>query len=521
MYGAILGDIIGSPYEFDRGGKTKEFPLFSQNSMFTDDSVMTLAIANGIMITKDKRNFAELKKNMTKSMLEFGRCYPYVGYGVMFDEWLRSDDPKPYGSYGNGSAMRVSPVAWIYDSIELVRKVARISAEITHDHPEGIKGAEATASAIFLARTGSKKEEIKAYIEKEFQYDLSRTCDEIRPVFRHIEICQKTVHEAIIAFLEGQSFEDVIRTAVSLGGDTDTVAAIAGSIAEAYYGIDEDWKKAAYHYLTPDLGQILCYFDVHYGVDYTCQINPLHKAIRFAEKAHRGQKRKGSEVDYIVHPMEVFQILTSMKGSYELLIAGLLHDTVEDCDVTLVDIYRIFGDRVGYLVGQCSEDKEKSWKERKQHTIDLLKTADRDTKMLILADKVANLRCIMADRAEVGEKVWDRFCQPKEMQAWYYSEIQDQMFELQNDTDVKLFYWEMVDLYKDLFVEFYIDFKEQHIYQLSCGTESFLYRADAGIWEKYEGDLPENAVKVPRIKAERIEDFWRNENPGPLCKTKQ
>lgn len=158
--------------------------------------------------------------------------------------------------------MRVSPIAWLYDDQDTVRRMARLSAEVTHNHPEGIKGAEATASAIFLARAGSSKAEIKAYIEEQFSYDLSRTCDEIRPTYHHVESCQKTVPEAISAFLEGDSFEDVIRTAVSLGGDCDTLTCIAGSIAEGYYGVPADLKQACRERLPADLQEILSRFDV-------------------------------------------------------------------------------------------------------------------------------------------------------------------------------------------------------------------------------------------------------------------
>lgn len=170
-------------------------------------------------------------------MQDWGKRYPHAGYGGSFRHWLKEKNPKPYGSYGNGSAMRGSAVGWLYDSIEKTMEVARATARVTHNHPEGIKGAEATASAIFLARTGASKKEIKNYIEVEFQYNLNRTLDQIRPTYHMDETCQKTVPEAIIAFLEATDFEDAIRNAVSLGGDTDTLGAITGSIAEAYFGI--------------------------------------------------------------------------------------------------------------------------------------------------------------------------------------------------------------------------------------------------------------------------------------------
>ena len=241
MIGAILGDMIGSPYEFDTGSKTKDFPLFSERSTFTDDTVMTLAVAEAFLNTPEEET--AIRQRLIDSMQRYGRLYPYAGYGGMFRHWLRAKNPQPYGSFGNGSAMRVASVGWLFDDLETVRGMARLSAEVTHNHPEGIKGAEATASAIFLGRTGHTKQQIKAYIETGFGYDLSRTCDEIRPHYHHVESCQETVPEAITAFLEGTSFEDVIRTAVSLGGDCDTLTCIAGSIAEGFYGVPEELKR--------------------------------------------------------------------------------------------------------------------------------------------------------------------------------------------------------------------------------------------------------------------------------------
>lgn len=239
MYGAILGDIIGSPFEFDRGDKTKDFKLFSRRSHFTDDSVMTLAVCEALLKVGQDVTVKEIEDAVISSMQSWGRRYPHAGYGGYFRRWLTARHPEPYNSYGNGSAMRVSAVGWLYDSLEKTRTVAKATANVTHNHPEGIKGAEATASAIFMARNGSSKEEIKKYIENEFHYDLNRTLNEIRPGYHTDETCQKTVPEAIIAFLEAKDFEDAIRNAVSLGGDTDTLGAITGSIAEAYYGIPE------------------------------------------------------------------------------------------------------------------------------------------------------------------------------------------------------------------------------------------------------------------------------------------
>ena len=263
MYGAILGDIIGSPYEFDQGRKTKVFPLFSEDSEFTDDSVMTIAVAYAFLPVQPEMEDDAIRQRVVAKMQKYGRLYPHAGYGGRFRRWLRDRHPQPYNSWGNGSAMRVSSVGWLFDDLETVRRMARLSAEVTHNHPEGIKGAEATATAIFLARTGSTKAEIMSYIEENFQYDLSRTCDEIRPDYYHVESCQETVPEAITAFLEGENFEDVIRTAVSLGGDCDTLTCIAGSMAEAFYGVPEELKEECRKRLPHDLLEVLQQFDAH------------------------------------------------------------------------------------------------------------------------------------------------------------------------------------------------------------------------------------------------------------------
>lgn len=234
MTGAIAGDIIGSVYEFDNI-KTTDFPLFTNESDYTDDTIMTVAVADWLLNGGD----------LAKVMQRYGREYPYPtgGYGGRFSGWLREKDPLPYNSWGNGSAMRVSAVGWMFDSLEKTLEVAKETAVVTHNHPEGIKGAQATAAAIYLARTGKSKQDIKQYIETAFSYDLGRTCDEIRPFYRFNESCQGTVPEAIIAFLDSSDFEDAIRLAVSLGGDSDTLACITGGIAEAFYGIPEDIEK--------------------------------------------------------------------------------------------------------------------------------------------------------------------------------------------------------------------------------------------------------------------------------------
>lgn len=260
MYGAILGDMIGAPYEFDRGSKTKNFPLFGSGTEFTDDSVMTIAVAQALLSAR-KASDERVRGTLIRSMQRWGKKYPYAGYGGMFRRWLRSRNPEPYGSFGNGSAMRVSSAGWLGDSLEQVRRLAHLSAEVTHNHPEGIKGAESVASAIYLARTGSSKAEIQAFIVREFGYDLSRTCDQIRPDYHHVESCQQTVPEAFAAFLEGTDFEDVIRTAVSLGGDCDTLTCIAGSMAEAFYGVPEDLKTECRNRLPEDMLAVLDRFE--------------------------------------------------------------------------------------------------------------------------------------------------------------------------------------------------------------------------------------------------------------------
>ena len=239
MLGAIIGDVVGSVYEFDNV-KTTDFPLFGRRSQPTDDTVMTLAVAKGLLdagLEPDDR--CKVRSSVESAMREMGRAYPRAGYGGRFRGWLSSLDPKPYNSLGNGSAMRVSPVAWLFDDLTEVRAVARETAMPTHNHPEGAKGAEAVAACIFLARQGVEKPLIKTYVECEFGYDLSRTCDEIRPGYRFDETCPGSVPQAIAAFLEGDSFERVLRLAVSLGGDSDTVACIACSIAEGSHPIPD------------------------------------------------------------------------------------------------------------------------------------------------------------------------------------------------------------------------------------------------------------------------------------------
>lgn len=233
IIGAIAGDIIGSTHEF-HPIKTKDFYLFTPKSKFTDDTVMTLAIAK--WLCEDKTS----KEVLIKNVKYFGNEYIDAGYGRMFLNWLSQESPESYGSWGNGSAMRVSPCAWVADSLEEAQKLAELSAVITHDHPEGIKGALATSDAIYLARVGASKDEIKEHIQVNYGYDLNRTVDEIRLDYKFDVSCAGSVPESIICFLDATDFEDTIRNAVSLGGDADTQAAIAGSIASAYWDVSKN-----------------------------------------------------------------------------------------------------------------------------------------------------------------------------------------------------------------------------------------------------------------------------------------
>jgi ADP-ribosylglycohydrolase len=255
MIGAIAGDIIGSVYEH-HPIKTKDFPLFHAQCVFTDDTVLTVAIADAILS----------KSSYVESVKRIGRRYPAAGYGGSFIRWLHSDDFMPYNSWGNGSAMRVSPVGFAFSTEDEVLRHARMTAEITHNHPEGIKGAEATALAVYLARTGHDKETIRTRIQTLFDYDLDRTVNEIRPCYSFDVSCQGTVPEAIIAFLDSESYEDAVRNAISLGGDSDTLACITGGVAEAFYGsVPGEIRGKVKELLTSDLWAVTDAFCEKYG----------------------------------------------------------------------------------------------------------------------------------------------------------------------------------------------------------------------------------------------------------------
>lgn len=256
MLGAIAGDVIGSVYE-GNPTKRKDFPLFTSASRFTDDTVLSVAIAHALMTDGDYGSALKL----------FGRRYPHAGYGGSFREWLRSDSSAPYGSWGNGSAMRVSPVGLAFDSVEEVLSQAERSAAGTHDHPEGIKGAQATALAVHLARAGSDKDTITEEISSRFGYRLEINPDEIRPRYRFDVSCQGSVPESIVSFLASESYEDAVRTAISLGGDSDTMACIAGGIAAAYYrAIPESVEREVERRLPSDLLDVIDDFQAAYPI---------------------------------------------------------------------------------------------------------------------------------------------------------------------------------------------------------------------------------------------------------------
>lgn len=254
MIGAIAGDIIGSIFEW-RNTKTTDFPLFSAKSRFTDDSVLTIALADAILSGED----------YIDKMHAYASRYPHAGYGGNFARWVIAKEREPYNSYGNGAAMRISPAGFAYDTLEETLDKARHFTALTHNHPEGIKGGCSVAAAIFLCRTGKTKPEVKAYVEETFGYNLGRTLEEIRPAYTFDVSCQGSVPEAIIAFLESTDFEDAIRKAVSLGGDSDTIACITGGIAQAYYhGVPAEIEEKVYGYLDEPLAEVTRKFTKRY-----------------------------------------------------------------------------------------------------------------------------------------------------------------------------------------------------------------------------------------------------------------
>ena len=260
MIGAIIGDIVGSRFEW-HNHRSKEFELFTPKCFATDDSIMTLAIGEALM--RSQSDWCDLDAQAVRCMQAIGRPYPNCGYGGRFQRWIYSDHPHPYKSYGNGAAMRVSACGFAAGSLEEAKALSRAVTKVTHNHPEGIKGAEATTVAIYMARSGSSMAEIREVIDRAY-YPMNFTLDEIRPTYRFNETCQGTVPQALMAFFESTGFEDAIRNAISVGGDSDTLAAITGGVAQAYYGVPGELYDQAIEYLNPGLLDVLQRFEARY-----------------------------------------------------------------------------------------------------------------------------------------------------------------------------------------------------------------------------------------------------------------
>lgn len=260
MIGAIIGDIVGSRFEFDNY-RAKDFEFLTHKCFFTDDSVMSLAVCEALMHCKP--DYSDLNNETIESMRRIGRSYPHCGYGGSFHRWMYSNNPQPYNSYGNGAAMRVSGCGYAANSIAEAVALSKAVTEITHNHPEGLKGAEATTIAVYMARTGSSLMAIRDCIVKNY-YPINFTLDSIRDTYQFNETCQDTVPQALEAFFESTSFEDAIRNAISIGGDSDTLAAITGAVAEAYYGVPNNIRKHALKFLDDRLLKILLDFENMY-----------------------------------------------------------------------------------------------------------------------------------------------------------------------------------------------------------------------------------------------------------------
>ena len=297
MIGAIIGDIVGSRFEWNNI-KSKDFEFLTYKCFPTDDSVMTLALAQALLVSKP--DYSDLSKNAVECMQSVGRNYPDCGYGGGFRKWMFSDNPKPYNSYGNGAAMRVSAAGFAANSIEEAKEISKKITEVTHDHPEGIKGAEATAVAIYMAKTGSSLLEIRDYIDKNY-YPMNFTLDGIRTTYKFNETCQDTVPQALMAFFESTDFEDAIRNAISIGGDSDTLAAICGGVAEAYYGVPSEIRKHALTFLDKQLLKILIAFENKYPPVMEKKVGDI--SVPVERKTER--KVKGSERETMME--EAFQ----------------------------------------------------------------------------------------------------------------------------------------------------------------------------------------------------------------------
>ena len=298
MYGAIIGDIVGSKYEFNNI-KTKSFPLFSDGCDYTDDTIMTMAVAKALVIgfgVKNHQGETSFQDDLIKTMQEFGRRYPHPkgAYGGSFSKWLQQQNPQPYGSYGNGSAMRVSPCGLMSVTVNEAKALARASASVTHNHPEGIKGAEAVAVAVFLAKSGYSQKEIRQVISRDY-YDLSFTLNSIRDDYSFDSSCQGSVPQAIVAFLESNSFEEAIRNAISIGGDCDTTAAIAGSIAWPYYAV-QSGKELVYDYFDESMLEIKKKALSYLPPEFIGIINRFYRMFRHRAESYKALIDAGKDI---------------------------------------------------------------------------------------------------------------------------------------------------------------------------------------------------------------------------------
>lgn len=263
ILGALIGDYVGSRFEFDKGPWIKDFEFFEPSCEVTDDSYMTLAVAQALLLVGKYPTERDVKESVTTQMQLWGKAFPDAGYGANFRIWLQSENPQPYYSFGNGAAMRTSAVGWLYDDLETTRKVSRWVSEVSHDHPEGIKGAECISTMIWMARNKYTRLQMVETAVDEFGYDLSKSVSELIPLHCHNESCMDSVPKAIIAFYESYNFEDAIRNAVAMGGDTDTIAAITGSIAEAFYSIPLDTRIAYLERLPKFISRCAMNIDVY------------------------------------------------------------------------------------------------------------------------------------------------------------------------------------------------------------------------------------------------------------------
>ena len=385
MIGAIAGDIIGSRYEF-ASIKTTEFPLFGPGCRFTDDTVLTVALAEALVW---EQGYCHLLK-------EYFRRYPEAGYGGTFIQWAAGQYTEPYNSFGNGAAMRISPVGFYYDTMEEVLEKAEYYTAVTHNHPEGIKGAQATAAAIFLARNGSSKDEIRRYVTENFGYDLNRTCDQIRPNYTYDVTCQGSVPEVIICFLESMDFESAVRLAVSLGGDSDTQASIAGGIAEGFYGVPLWIEEKAMTYLDPDLKRV-----VKHG---------FYRALR-------NKRRPDLSTSSEITPAELRQAIAQWEESVEWISHG--YDPYEyDNDLS----YREKLDTM--LAKYCARKALQSVDaERLQVIDDRFRQATVETEQCVLTDNKGNPDSIHKGHIgltlpQIKEKYWYYFRWPPDFEEY-------------------------------------------------------------------------------------------------------